>query len=69
MNLIDIVEMFCDWKAASERQLDGNLLKSIEKNADRFNMDPQLKQILINTENMQITKSDNQAELPKILLK
>lgn len=40
MNLIDIVEMFCDWKAASERQLDGNLLKSIEKNADRFNMDP-----------------------------
>lgn len=31
MNLIDIVEMFCDWKAASERQLDGNLLKSIEK--------------------------------------
>jgi len=49
MNLIDIVEMFCDWKAASERQLDGNLLKSIEKNADRFNMDPQLKQILINT--------------------
>lgn len=49
MNLIDIVEMFCDWKAASERQLDGNLLKSIEKNADRFNIDPQLKQILINT--------------------
>ena len=49
MNLIDIVEMFCDWKAASERQLDGNLLKSIEKNADRFNMDPQLKHILINT--------------------
>ena len=49
MNLIDIVEMFCDWKAASERQLDGNLLKSIEKNANRFNMDPQLKRILINT--------------------
>ena len=49
MNLIDIVEMFCDWKAASERQLDGNLLKSIEKNANRFSMDPQLKRILINT--------------------
>ena len=27
------------------------------------------EQILINTENMQITKSDNQSELPKILLK
>lgn len=49
MNLIDIVEMFCDWKAASERQQDGNLLKSIEINAQRFGYDDQLKQIFINT--------------------
>lgn len=49
MNLIDIVEMLADWKAASERQKDGNLLLSIEKNAKRFNIDDQLKQILINT--------------------
>ena len=49
MNLIDIVEMLCDWKAASERQKDGNLLKSIELNAARFGYDDQVKQILINT--------------------
>ena len=52
MNLLDIVEMFCDWKAASLRHLDGNLLKSIEFNAGRFNMSSQLKQILINTAKM-----------------
>ena len=49
MNLVDIVEMLCDWKAASLRQNDGNLLKSIELNAQRFKYDDQLKQILINT--------------------
>lgn len=49
MNLIDIVEMLCDWKAASERQKDGNLLRSIELNAARFGYDDQLKQIFINT--------------------
>lgn len=52
MNLVDIVEMFCDWKASSSRQLDGNLLKSIEVNASRFNINAQLKQILINTAKM-----------------
>ena len=52
MNLVDIVEMVCDWKAASERQKDGNLLKSIEQNAQRFGYDDQVKQILINTAKM-----------------
>lgn len=52
MTLIDIVEMFCDWKASSLRQNDGNLLKSIEANAERFNLDGQLKQILMNTARM-----------------
>lgn len=49
MNLIDLVEMVADWKAASERQKDGNLLKSIELNAQRFHIGDQLKQILLNT--------------------
>lgn len=49
MNLVDIVEMLCDWKAASMRHNDGDLLKSIEINARRFGYDDQLKQILINT--------------------
>lgn len=52
MNLGDLVEMFFDWKAASERHHDGNILKSIEKNADRFNMSPQLVKILENTARM-----------------
>ena len=49
MSLWDITEMLCDWKASSERQKSGNILKSIELNAERFNIDSQLKQILINT--------------------
>lgn len=52
MNLVDIVEFFCDIKAASERQHDGNLLKSIEVCVDRFNIDDQLKGILVNTAKM-----------------
>lgn len=52
MTLIDIIEMFCDWKASTLRHNDGNLLKSIELNAERFNMDGQLKEILMNTARM-----------------
>ena len=49
MNLLDLVEMFCDWKAATLRQKDGNILKSISINAERFGIDEQLTQILMNT--------------------
>jgi hypothetical protein len=49
MNLLDIVEMLCDWKASSERHNDGNIRKSITINADRFNLSPQLVRILENT--------------------
>lgn len=52
MNLVDIVEMFCDWKASSMRHNDGNLLESIEINTKRFSLDSQLKQIFINTAKM-----------------
>lgn len=49
MNLVDLLEMFCDWKAASERHNDGNLRKSIELNAPRFQMSSDLVQIFENT--------------------
>lgn len=49
MTLIDLIEMFCDWKAASERHNDGNINKSIEHNAGRFNMSSQLVKIFENT--------------------
>lgn len=52
MNLIDLVEMIADWKASSERHNSGNLLKSIEINAQRFSISEQLTQILINTAKM-----------------
>ncbi len=49
MNLIDLVEMLCDWKAASMRHHDGNIRRSIEINGDRFGLSPQLVRILENT--------------------
>ncbi len=49
MNLIDLIEMFVDWKASSERQNNGNLRKSIEINAKRFNFPVTLTKIFENT--------------------
>ena len=49
MNLIDIVEMFCDWYASTKRQKDGDIRKSIEMNQKRFGFTDELKQILLNT--------------------
>lgn len=49
MNLLDIIEMFCDWKAATMRHNDGNLEKSIQHNSARFNLSPELTQIFINS--------------------
>lgn len=49
MNLIDLMEMLADWKAASQRHNNGNILRSIELNAQRFGYDDQLKQIFLNT--------------------
>lgn len=48
MNLIDIVEMWCDWKAAVRRHKDGDITKSIKNNEERFLMDKQLTTILYN---------------------
>jgi len=49
MTLIDLIEMFCDWKAAVKRHADGDIYKSIEINSKRFNISDQLTQILKNT--------------------
>lgn len=54
MSLIALLEMICDWKAASERHATGDIRKSIEINEDRweklgYKMSPQLKNILLNT--------------------
>lgn len=49
MNLVDLLEMLVDWKAASTRHNDGNLRRSIEVNGDRFGMSPQLIKIFENS--------------------
>ena len=49
MNLVDIVEMLCDWKAATMRHDDGDIMKSIEINRKRFLLSDQLVCILKNT--------------------
>lgn len=59
MNLIDILEMICDWKASSERHEDGDIYRSIEINQFRFSMSYELAQILKNTADFLIGKTDN----------
>lgn len=49
MDLFDIVEMLLDWKAASERALHGEVVRSIDLGIDRFGIEPQLAAILRNT--------------------
>lgn len=49
MSLIDLIEMVADWKAASARHADGDVMESLKKNIDRFNISPQLAVILENT--------------------
>ena len=49
MNLIDIIEMLADWIASGKRHKDGDPMKSIEINKDRFKISPQLVSILKNT--------------------
>jgi hypothetical protein len=49
MNLIDLIEMFCDWKAATLKHADGDFTKSILFNQERFNISEQLTSIFLNT--------------------
>ncbi len=50
MSLLDLIEMFCDWRAATKRHADGDLSMSIEINRERFGMSDQLYQIFKNTQ-------------------
>lgn len=49
MNLIDLIEMICDWKAATLRHKDGSITKSLEINRERFDIREPLASILENT--------------------
>ena len=49
MTLVDLVEMLVDWKAASERTAHGDFAASLTINRERFDVAPQLMDILVNT--------------------
>lgn len=49
MNLLDLIEMFCDWMASVKRHKTGNIRKSIQLNQKRFRYSDELRQILENT--------------------
>jgi hypothetical protein len=50
MTLVDLVEMLCDWVAAKKRySKEPFCAADIQKQVQRFNIEPQLAQILINT--------------------
>lgn len=53
MNIIDIVELISDWYVASTTRKSGNKTfeEMMDYNSKRFNIDPQLKGIILNTLN------------------
>mgnify|MGYP003380216305 CR=1 FL=1 len=57
-DLFDLVEMFFDWKAATERHADGDILKSIKINKERFGYSDQIAEILENTARRYLMKAN-----------
>ncbi len=49
MSLLSLLEMLCDWKAATLRHNDGDIRRSIDINQKRFGYSDELKQIFLNT--------------------
>lgn len=49
MTLIDLIELLCDWYAATEKHENGNIQHSIEHNKERFKFTKELEQIFKNT--------------------
>ena len=48
MNLIDLIEMICDWYVACKTS-GGDIYESISNNSDKYHISDQLRQILTNT--------------------
>lgn len=49
MSLLSVLEMLCDWKAASERHEDGSIMRSIDINIERFQIPNGIRSLLKNT--------------------
>jgi hypothetical protein len=49
MDIVDLLEMICDWLAATDRHADGDISKSIQINRKRFNFSDDVVGILEQT--------------------
>lgn len=49
MDLVQVIEMLIDWKAATLRHGDGDLRRSIAQNAERFGYGQEFERLLVNT--------------------
>lgn len=49
MTLLDVLEMLCDWKAATLRHADGDIYTSLNINRDRFGYGEDFDRLLRNT--------------------
>ena len=56
MTLIDLLETLCDWRAASLRDADGDIYRSLDINHQRFGYSDELHQILKNTVDWLVTQ-------------
>lgn len=49
MDLLQLLEMICDWKGAGQRQPDPDFRAAIDIQVQRFGIGDELRQILLNT--------------------
>ena len=49
MNIMDVIEMLCDWKATADTQGKDAIYKGIEFNSERFSYDKKMVRVLSNT--------------------
>jgi len=49
MNFLDLIEMWHDWRAATQKHSDVNIKISIDQNTGRFNLSEQLTDIMKNS--------------------
>jgi len=52
MDIVDLIELICDWKAAIKKHKTGNFLNSMKINRERFNLDDDLYYIIKNSRNI-----------------
>ena len=62
MTVLDKIEMLCDWLAATERNKNGNIIKSIEIGKMKYEYDEKEHGILLNTAKM---LQENKADIEK----